>query len=729
MSQTRWGLKVTNRVVVTIFAFAAFSALAQEPAAEDAPTLPDPTRLDSNWWHYIENAKDELPERIALFNAVLKNISASSGAEIADVVVEIDRSLDIYAELKNRKPSLPLDIPVAADSYTLPEVVDLVIRNRDLQLEVQLEREEVGNRDAAIKSARSRLDNMRAAYFELGEQAPSRLEQGLIIIRDRLRMALAQEELRLLRPRLANKERQLESLGNVLNAASNRLVATGEDVETYMQAYERADEKVTRLTDEAAHYRLRSTEVGETPLDRAQARLHRQKLLDFDVNIATAELEKSLARVAVDFTSLSFPGYVGKENIDLRDSLNELRLKLKETDDLRQNWRRAIDGERSAAEAQLSLSQGQDATLAEVHRRRIRQADTTLQSLADLRENLAKGRLVADLAVKRIAHDEGRLASWFVNIKENLGDFWEVTVQLVTGSLFTINETPVTLLGLFRILVILAVAWWLSKLVRHGLDRVAQRREVMNRASLYTVGRLFHYAILTIGIIVGLSSIGLDFTKLTLFVSALGVGLGFGLQAIFSNFVAGLIILFEKSLKVGDFVELESGVTGEVREINIRSTLITTNDNIDILVPNSEFVGGRVINWTLREVFRRLRIPFGVAYGTDKELVKKAGLEAAASVPFTLMSPANRRPQVWLVAFGDSSLNFELVVWLKKEAVSRPGTVQAAYTWALETALSNNGIEIPFPQRDLHLRSGFTQLAPASEKAVAPDESGAADPA
>ncbi|MFC1680882.1 hypothetical protein ACFL1S_03690, partial [Pseudomonadota bacterium] len=150
MSQTRWGLKVTIRVVVTIFAFAAFSALAQEPAAEDAPTLPDPTRLDSNWWHYIENAKDELPERIALFNAVLKNISASSGAEIADVVVEIDRSLDIYAELKNRKPSLPLDIPVAADSYTLPEVVDLVIRNRDLQLEVQLEREEVGNRDAAI---------------------------------------------------------------------------------------------------------------------------------------------------------------------------------------------------------------------------------------------------------------------------------------------------------------------------------------------------------------------------------------------------------------------------------------------------------------------------------------------------------------------------------------------------------------------------------------------------
>ena len=109
-------------------------------------------------------------------------------------------------------------------------------------------------------------------------------------------------------------------------------------------------------------------------------------------------------------------------------------------------------------------------------------------------------------------------------------------------------------------------------------------------------------------------------------------------------------------------------------------------------------------------MYRRLRIPFGVAYGADKNLVKKAALEAAAAVPFTLMDPVNRRPQVWLVAFGDSSLNFELVVWLKQEAVRRPGTVHAAYTWELETALSRYGIEIPFPQRDLHLQSGFAQL-------------------
>ena len=278
---------------------------------------------------------------------------------------------------------------------------------------------------------------------------------------------------------------------------------------------------------------------------------------------------------------------------------------------------------------------------------------------------------------------------------------------MLGATLFEINETPVTSLGLLRVVLILTIALWLSKGIRKAIARVGEKRGGVSQSSLYTFGRLVHYVVLTVGIIIGLSSIGIDFTKFALFASALGVGIGFGLQTLISNFVAGLIILFERSLKVGDFVELESGVTGEVNEINMRSTLITTNDNVDILVPNSEFVGGRVINWTLREAYRRIRVPFGVAYGTEKELVKKAALEAANKVPWTLQKTKGRQPQVWFVEFGDSSLNFELVVWLTPEAVKRPGSVQAAYLWEIETKLAEYGIEVPFPQRDLHLRSMF----------------------
>lgn len=270
---------------------------------------------------------------------------------------------------------------------------------------------------------------------------------------------------------------------------------------------------------------------------------------------------------------------------------------------------------------------------------------------------------------------------------------------------FTLGGVDITVGSVLGALLLLAIFIFGSLLLKRLLRRYARRNTHINQSTIYTFQRLLHYALLTIGVLWALSTIGVPMSKLTVFAGALGVGLGFGLQAIFNNFVSGLILLFERTLKVGDFVELASGVHGHVRDIYIRATRITTNDDIDILVPNSEFVNGRVVNWTLREVARRLKVPFRVAHGTDKELVKKAALEAAAQVPFSLgLDGGARSPQVWLTKFGESALEFNLVVWLNADAVRRPGTVIAAYNWALHTALEKHGIVIPFPQRDLHVR-------------------------
>ena len=297
---------------------------------------------------------------------------------------------------------------------------------------------------------------------------------------------------------------------------------------------------------------------------------------------------------------------------------------------------------------------------------------------------------------------------------------WQVIVKWLNKPFFSFGDIQLNTLNVIYIAVILAIAWWVSKLARRGIERLSSLRPNMSHASVYTLNRLLHYVIMTVGFLISLSAVGIDLSKFALFASALGVGVGFGLQTLVSNFIAGLMLLFEKSLKVGDFIELESGISGEVREINIRSTLITTNDNIDIVVPNSVFVNGHVMNWTMRDVYRRIHVPFGVAYGSDKELVRQAGLEAAASVRHTLGSDESRKPQVWLTSFGDSSLNFELIVWLTSDAVKRPGAVQADYLWAIETALRKYGIEIPFPQRDLHVRSWSAGARPP--KAIDGDE-------
>jgi len=173
------------------------------------------------------------------------------------------------------------------------------------------------------------------------------------------------------------------------------------------------------------------------------------------------------------------------------------------------------------------------------------------------------------------------------------------------------------------------------------------------------------------------------------------------------EFVSGLVLLFDRLIRIGDYVEIQTGERGVVQEIGPRATRIRNNDDLDVLIPNSRLIEGLVTNWTHRGDTRRLHVPFIVAFGVDKAKVRDAVLKAAHQVPFTLADTPRRRTQVWLVGFGDHGLKFELVVWPTVDAVKRPNAAQAAYTWAIEDALRGGNFEIPLPQRELRLRGLF----------------------
>lgn len=270
--------------------------------------------------------------------------------------------------------------------------------------------------------------------------------------------------------------------------------------------------------------------------------------------------------------------------------------------------------------------------------------------------------------------------------------------------LFNLGGTPISASSLVKILFAIILALWISGFFRRAIVKLSKHNASFKEETAYALGRVTHYIIIAIGFFVGLTSVGIQLTNITIIAGALGVGIGFGLQSIFSNFVSGLIILFERNFKVSDYVVLQSGVEGVVKEINVRSTRITTNDNLDIIVPNSEFITAQVTNWTLYDRIIRIHIPFGVSYNSDKETVKKAAIEAALNVPFTL-NEEKREPLVWLVNFGDNSLDFELVVWVDTRGVGRPGSVRATYNWELHSSLLKHNIEIPFPQRDIHIKT------------------------
>jgi small-conductance mechanosensitive channel len=294
----------------------------------------------------------------------------------------------------------------------------------------------------------------------------------------------------------------------------------------------------------------------------------------------------------------------------------------------------------------------------------------------------------------------------------------------LTQPLFQLGSSSFSLAMLLGGLGFIVLLWWLASFVERTILRVAERRarEAGGAAGIRMLSRIVRYLIWIVGSFVALNSIGLDLTTVALMGSALAVGLGFGLQNIFANFVGGVVILAERILKVGDFVELESGVRGNVKEIAMRYTRITTNDATDILVPNAEFTDGRVINWTYDSVFRRMRVPFGVAYGVRKEQVLEAGVAAARAVPGVLDQPG-REPTVWLVGYGDNAMNYELVIWADRELTTRPGSTHANLMWALDTELVRRGLEIPFPQRDLHIRSGTldVRLQQPAASAAPPD--------
>jgi len=297
-----------------------------------------------------------------------------------------------------------------------------------------------------------------------------------------------------------------------------------------------------------------------------------------------------------------------------------------------------------------------------------------------------------------------RFAAWSVVALHIVGLLDEVRESLEKLRL-TFGQVAISPLDVFAGIAWLAVLLWLATRATRLLERRIEADSTLSPAVQMLFTRLVKVGLIVAAVFISLGSIGIDLTALAVFSGAVGVGIGFGLQAIFNNFVAGIILLGERSLKVGDFVELERGLAGTVRRIAIRNTVLTTPDNVDIAVPNSEFVNGRMTNWTMLDEHARIHVPFPVAYGTDPELVERIVLDAARRVAFTLPAEEGRTPQVWLVRFGESRMDYELVVWLTAEGVRRPAGAHAAYCRAIYGTLRLHGLELPFPQRDLHLRS------------------------
>ncbi|HTF37236.1 MAG TPA: mechanosensitive ion channel domain-containing protein [Blastocatellia bacterium] len=272
------------------------------------------------------------------------------------------------------------------------------------------------------------------------------------------------------------------------------------------------------------------------------------------------------------------------------------------------------------------------------------------------------------------------------------------------------STTKISVISIALGVIVFILALLGSRMFSRMLERRIAKREYIDPGIRYTVARLTHYLILALGLLLALKlGFSLDLTTIAVLFTALSVGIGFGLQYIASDIASGFILLFERPIRVGDRVTIGMD-EGDIQSINLRTTVVMTNDRIALIVPNSKLVRDRVINWSYGDPRARIAIPISVAPEADADLVTKTLLRAAVEVDDILLQPP---PKVQFLKFGDSSLDFRLLVWTNKPRSHTQ--IRSDVNYRIERLFREAGIELASPQFDIRLRGGSLSLGPDSE--------------
>lgn len=281
--------------------------------------------------------------------------------------------------------------------------------------------------------------------------------------------------------------------------------------------------------------------------------------------------------------------------------------------------------------------------------------------------------------------------------------------------LIQIGDNPITVGTALLATLILVATFIVTKSALKALGRAQVSRPNFAKSHQFVLGRIMVYTFGTIGVLMALASLGVEFRKLTLIAGALSVGIGFGLQHTIHNFISGIILISERAIRVGDWIIVDQ-TEGIVSKINLRATLVKTWDDADVVVPNADMILAKVTNLTLESPHGRLIFSVDVAYGSDTALVRKLLLDTAKSHPAVVTDGSAPEPLVLHLGFGDNALHMELRCFIKD--IMEKYFVMSDLYFAIDEALRKNGIEIPFPQRDVHVKSW---IAPGRDETGTPN--------
>lgn len=667
--------------------------------------IPLLTELDIHWWKYFESTKstDELNERIKLFaeefSKSINLIENKEGLEkkraaIIELLKQFQKQKFIILEVET-----PNDIELQ-EAYSLQDLMKVNTEKNEIIALVNGNQTEITALNDNILMRTQEIDRYKINYFE-SDLLPQKLEIAVVWIDTRLKQAL--DEIRVKRILVKNEQlnKTIEVKVELISQASKRLVLNNKNKET-------DDTKSLVEKQQKIHLKIDklNLELAQDFTDSIGSRLNND-LIRLDLVLAFIEDTKYSLIINNKRQILLLEKFINDDSIDIetvRNLILETQEVLEKASNKLAGWQKVSQDTLLASTRNTTKYSKKERQLDDKKRKK---AEAILKENEELNTLLDDNAFNLNLLEMRLNEIDDSYSKMWNTVKEATINTKNTLINVIYTPLFTVNDYPITLLPLIKLVLIILLGFIISKIVAYFVGRYEKKHKLnsaSNRSSLYLIHAIVRYIIIFVTMLASFSALGINLGNITLIAGALSVGIGFGLQNLVSNFVSGLTIMFDKTLSVGDYIKLEDGVTGVVKEIRARSTRINTNDNIDIIIPNSDMVTNRIINWTLKESIRRIRIPFGVAYGTDKELVKKAALEAASKVEFTLTHMHGKESNVYITEYADSCVKYTLLVWVAHYGLRRPGRMRSHYLWELDNAFTKYDIEIPFPQRDVNLK-------------------------
>lgn len=669
---------------------------------------PNPIDLQANWLTYFEVNREMLEKRVKDVNNILDSFKAQletpeEKQEAESLLKEFQSHLESLMLLKKQELEKPSLAWLPKKSYSLDDYIVISDQIRDLSLDISVKNADLQRFKYSANNIRQSFNSTYAKYLSLSGNSKEKFLQGLEVMSLGARLLYLEAEIEIGKSLIEIDQQLLKRY-----RAEQGFINKELKIEVNLQGVGEEKEKLSRELS-SVHAELLGLEAQSIKTFAEQngyeaSRIVNQKLTN---SLIKEELIKSKLFL-LDAESKLYKSINQTDELVYSIDVEPIKTFRDNTRKQLVTWEQVITDEIDQLSQTLVKVNGEGAEEQKIsaYEDRLKLSLLNKAFLAALSKELYHIKLVLGLIDQNVLERQTVLDQISYYFQSSWHWFSEFFGGWFYYSLFDIGGVPITLMGLFKAVLIVLVSVWISRFMGRALKRLSKKKGGLVEPTLYTFRRIIHYLILIIGCLFALASLGLTMRNMAIVLGALSIGIGFGLQNIVNNFLCGLAILFERNVKIGDFVELESGHIGKITEVNVQNTTIHTFDGLDVLVPNSSIIGSNVVNWTKKDPYQRLHVPFGVAYGTEQAKVSEVVRQSALKIPFTMTeSQGVNGPEVWLVEFGDSSLNFELVVWVNIYKARGKKAMRAEYLSEIELALKENNIHIPFPQRDLHLKT------------------------